>query len=46
VREQFARCRQMVAPAQSDRGYRLRVIASHQIWVLRNLRLRPLKLAF
>jgi len=41
VREQFARCRQIVAPSQSDRGYRLRVTADDQIWVLRNLRLRP-----
>lgn len=41
VQEQFARCRQTVAPSQSDRGYRLRVKADHQIWVLRNLRLRP-----
>lgn len=41
VQEQFARCRPIVAPSQSDRGYRLRVIAGDQIWVLRNLRLRP-----
>jgi putative transposase len=41
VREQFARCRQVVAPSQSDRGHRLRVTAADQIWVLRNLRLRP-----
>jgi putative transposase len=41
VQEQFARCRQIVAPSRSDRGYRLRVIADDQIWVLRNLRLRP-----
>ena len=40
VQEQFGRCRQMVAPSQSDRGYRLRVLAGDQIWVLRNLRLR------
>src|ERR1700751_1496185 len=41
VREQFARCRQMVAPSQTDRGFRLRLTAGDQIWVLRNLRLRP-----
>jgi putative transposase len=41
VQEQFARCSQIVAPSQSRRGYRLRVIASDQIWALRNLRLRP-----
>jgi hypothetical protein len=41
VREQFARCRQVAAPSQSDRGNRLRVTAADQIWVLRNLRLRP-----
>jgi putative transposase len=41
VREQFARCRQVVTPSQSDRGYRLRVTAADQIWVLRNLRPRP-----
>jgi hypothetical protein len=41
VREQFARCRQVAVPSQSDRGHRLRVTASDQIWVLRNLRLRP-----
>ena len=41
VQEQFARCRQIVASSQSDRGYRLRVIAADQIWALRNLRLRP-----
>jgi hypothetical protein len=41
VQEQFARCRQIVAPTQSGRGYRLPVIADDQIWVLRNLRLRP-----
>ena len=49
VQEQFARCRQIVAPAQSDRGYRLRVIAGDQIWVLRNLRLQagqPANLVF
>jgi hypothetical protein len=31
----------VVAPSQSDRGYRLRVTAGDQIWVLRNLRHRP-----
>jgi putative transposase len=41
VQEQFARCRQIVASSQPDRGYRLRVIAGDPIWVLRNLRLRP-----
>ena len=41
VQEQFARCRQIRSPSQSDRGYRLRVIAGDQIWALRNLRLRP-----
>jgi putative transposase len=41
VREQFARYRQIVPSSQSTRGYRLRVIADNQIWVLRNLRLRP-----
>jgi putative transposase len=41
VREQFARCRQMVAPFQTDRGFRLRLTADDHIWVLRNLRLRP-----
>jgi putative transposase len=41
VQEQFARSRQIVAASQSDRGYRLRIIASDQIWALRNLRLRP-----
>jgi hypothetical protein len=41
VREQFARCRQMVAPSQTDREFRLRLTAGDQIWVLRNLRLRP-----
>ena len=41
VQEQFARCRQIVAASQSRRGYRLRVVASDQIWALRNLRLRP-----
>jgi REP element-mobilizing transposase RayT len=41
VREQFARSRQMVAPSQTDRGFRLRLTAGGHIWVLRNLRLRP-----
>src|ERR1700757_1583376 len=41
VREQFARCRQVIASSQFDRGYRLRVTAGEQIWVLRNLRHRP-----
>jgi len=41
VQEQFARCRQILSSSQSDRGYRLRVIAGDQIWALRNLRLRP-----
>jgi REP element-mobilizing transposase RayT len=41
VHEQFARCRQLAALPRSDRAHRLRVIASDQLWVLRNLRLRP-----
>jgi len=41
VREQFARCSQVIASSQFDRGYRLRVTAGEQIWVLRNLRLWP-----
>jgi putative transposase len=41
VREQFARCRQIVSPSQTDRGFRLRFTAGDHIWVLRNLRLRP-----
>ena len=41
VQEQFGRSRQIVAPSQSERGYRLRVVAAEQIWALRNLRLRP-----
>ena len=43
VQEQFARCKQIVSPSQSDRGYRLRIIAEDQIWALRNLRLRPVQ---
>jgi putative transposase len=45
VQEQFARCRPVVAPSQPDRGYRLRLIAGDQIWVLRNLRLKAGQLA-
>src|SRR5580700_5307561 len=41
VQEQFTRCRQILPSSQSDRGYRLRVIAGDQIWALRNLRIRP-----
>jgi REP element-mobilizing transposase RayT len=41
VQEQFARCRQLAALPRSDRAHRLPVIGSDQLWVLRNLRLRP-----
>ena len=41
VQEQFARCRQLAPFPRSDRAHRLRAIANQPIWVLRDLRLRP-----
>jgi REP-associated tyrosine transposase len=42
VQEQFARCRQIAAPLRSDRAHRLRGLSGEAIWVLRDLRLRPI----
>ena len=41
VQEQFCRCRQLLNLPGSDRAHRLHIIASREIWVLRDLRLRP-----
>jgi hypothetical protein len=42
VQKQFARCRNLATLARSDRGHRLPLAAGEQIWVLRDLRLRPI----
>ena len=42
VQDQFARFKQLVDPPHSDRVHPLRGVAGREIWVLRDLRLRPI----
>jgi putative transposase len=42
VQAQFARFRQLVNPTHSSRAHPIRGVADRQIWVLRDLRLRPI----
>jgi putative transposase len=42
VQEQFARCRKLATLPRPNRSYRLPVIASESIWVLRGLRLQTI----
>jgi len=42
VQEQFARFKQLASPAQCNRGRPLRELADKHIWVLRDLRLKPI----